>query len=215
MTQATEHKTHVEESLTAELPVGNPLMIGLPTFIAGGVALGLVLTGYVPATALGASIPIIMTATGLGQIITAIWAASLANNAVAAVAAIFGGFWLSYAALVLGLTHGWYGITKADTVATQELFLLTWLIVVVLLTLVSLRLPFAFTLLFLLVDVALLLAFISTVKTNTSLQKASGYVVFAFDLVGAYLFYDAFTSSTGGKSIPLGRALLQERSARR
>jgi hypothetical protein len=37
------------------------------------------------------------------------------------------GFWLSYAVLVLGLTHNWFGIPAAAAQATQELFLVSWL----------------------------------------------------------------------------------------
>src|SRR4051794_1504366 len=35
-------------------PEGNPALIGVPTFLVGSVALGLVLTGFVPAAAAGA-----------------------------------------------------------------------------------------------------------------------------------------------------------------
>jgi hypothetical protein len=101
---------------------GNPALIGVPTFLVGSIALGLVLVGYVPAT--GASIPIIMTATGIGQVIAAVWAARLDQNAVASVFGIFSGFWISYAALVLGLTHNWFGIvTPADALGSQKPFL--------------------------------------------------------------------------------------------
>ncbi len=196
------------ESLEAEGPEGNPALIGVPTFLVGSIALGLVLTGYVPATAVGASIPIIMTATGIGQIIAAVWAASLAQNAVAAVFGTFAGFWLSYAALVLGLTHNWYGTLPADAVAVQKLFLLTWLIGVVVLTLVSLRLPLAFTALFVLVDLALLFVFLGTANASTGLVKFGGVLVFAFVLVGVYLFADAFSSATGGRNLPLGRPVV-------
>src|ERR1700753_992395 len=105
-----------EASVEAEGPEGNPAIVGVPTFVVGSIALGLVLTGYVSAKAVGASIPIIMTATGIGQIYAMAWAARLAQNAVAAVFGIFGGFWLSYAALVLGLTHGWVRIAPAGAI---------------------------------------------------------------------------------------------------
>ncbi|BAS08697.1 hypothetical protein AHiyo4_21190 [Arthrobacter sp. Hiyo4] len=74
-------------------------------------------------------------ATGLGTLLAAVWAMSLGQSAVAGIFGIFSGFWLSYAALILGLTHGWYAIPAADTAATIELFLLAWLLVIVLLTL--------------------------------------------------------------------------------
>jgi len=213
MTSVSENAPRVPtpsaaESIQAEGPEGNPAVIGVPTFVAGSIALGLVLTGFVSATAVGASIPIIMTATGIGQLVSAVWAARLAQNAVASVFGIFCGFWFSYAALVLGLTHNWFGITAANVVQTEKLFLLTWLVVVVILTLVTLRLPLAFSLLFVLIDVALLLVLLGTANTSAGLTKAGGYAVFAFALVGVYLFADAMSAVTGGSPLPLGRPIL-------
>lgn len=164
------------------------------------------LTGFVPAVAVGASIPIIMTATGLGQSIAAVWAASLAQDAVAAIFGTFAGFWLSYAALVLGLTHNWFGVAAADAVRTQELFLTSWLVVIGLLTLAS-RLPLAFTILFL-IELALLLVLLGTAQASTGLVKAGGYVVFSFVVVGAYIFVDAMGGATGGKPMPLGTPVI-------
>jgi succinate-acetate transporter protein len=192
----------------AAAPVGNPALIGVPTFLAGSIALGLVLIGYVPAAAVGASIPIIMTATGIGQLLAAIWAARLAQNAVASIFGIFTGFWLSYAALVLGLTHNWFGILPADAQKTQQLWLLTWLIIIVLLTLTSLRLPLAFTVLFVLIDLAILFVFLGTSNASANLTKVGGYFVFSFVVVGAYLFVDAMSSATGGKALPLGNPVI-------
>ena len=187
---------------------GNPALIGVPTFLVGSIALGLVLTGFVPATAVAASIPIIATATAFGQGLAAVWATRLGQNAVAAIFGIFTGFWSSYAALVLGLTHGWFGISAADATRTQELFLGSWLVVVVLLTLATLRLPRAFTLLFALIDLALLLVLIGTAQASTAVTHLGGYTVFAFVLVGAYLFLDAMAQATGGRALPLGAPVL-------
>jgi succinate-acetate transporter protein len=183
-------------------------VIGLPSFIVGSIALGLVLVGLVPAAAVGASLPIILAATAIGQLVTALWSASLGQNAVASVFAIFGGFWLSYAVLVLGLTHNWFGISATAATSTQELFLTSWLITVVMLTLATLRLPLAFTLVFTLVDVALLLVLLGTASANTSLVKAGGYAVFLFAVIGLYLFFSALSVATGGKPLPLGKPVL-------
>ena len=94
-------------------PAGDPWRVGLPSFIVGSVALGLVLVGMVPATAVGASLPIILAATAAGLFIATIWSAAVGQSAVASVFGIFAGFWLSYAVLVLGLTHSWFGIDAA------------------------------------------------------------------------------------------------------
>lgn len=212
-TPATD-QAHVHDA--GELaPAANPAMIGVPTFLVGAIALGLNLVGYVPATAGGAIIAIILAATGIGQLTAAIWAIREGQAAVAAVFGIFAGFWLSYSALVLGLTHNWYGTSTnaataaSDGVAAQKLFLLTWLIAVVVLTLASLRLPLAFTVLFVLVAVSLLLVFLGTAGASTALTQAGGYFVFAFTLVGVYLFFDAFSVATGGKALPLGNPILK------
>ena len=190
------------------LPEGDPGMIALPGFIVSATALGLVLTGFAPATATGASIPIIMTAGGFGLLIAALWAARLAQNANAAVFGIFAGFWFSYAALVLGLTHNWFGIPAVGVVRTQETFLIAWLVVIGALTLASLRLPVAYVALFALVEVALLLVLLGTINASTSLVKAGGYVVFAFTVLGLYLFLSAMGAATGGKPYQLGPPVL-------
>jgi succinate-acetate transporter protein len=188
---------------------GDPAMLGLPCFIVGSVALGLVLIGMVPATAAGASLPVILSATVIGLFIAALWSASIGQTAVAGIFGIFAGFWLSYAVLVLGLTHNWFGITAADAVGTQELFLTSWLIVIVMLTVATLRLPAAFTLLFVLIDVALLLLLLSTTQASTGLGKLAGWVVLVFAALGAYLFVGSAAAATGGSAVPLGKPLMK------
>jgi succinate-acetate transporter protein len=192
----------------AAAPAPDPMMIGLPAFIAGSVALGLVLVGYVPAAAVGASLPIILAATGLGLLVAAIWAANTGASAVASVFGIFTGFWWSYAVLVLGLTHNWFGVTPDAATATQGLFLISWLVVIVMLTLATLRLPAAFTVLFLLVDIALVFVLLGTLNGSAGLLHVGGVVVLVFAALGVYLFFGQAATSTGGKAVPLGRGLV-------
>jgi uncharacterized protein len=209
---------HTEEA-AAETAVigplaGNPAMLGLPSFIAGSVALGLGLAGVVPAGVLGAPLAIILAATAIGLLLSAIWSAGIGQTAVAGIFGIFGTFWLSYGVLVLGLDHNWFAITATAVVATVKLFLLTWLIIIVMLTLATLRLPVAFTAVFALIDLALLLLFIGFAQASplgvpsSGLLKAAGYVVLLFAAIGVYLFFDSASVATGGKSLPLGKPLL-------
>ena len=209
MTTTVEEQTarHATEA-PAAAPTGDPMQIGLPSFIVGSIALGLVLVGYVPATAVGASLPIILAATGLGLMIAAVWAAFINQSAVASVFGIFTGFWWSYAVLVLGLTHNWFGVSAAAATSTQGLFLISWLVIIVMLTLATLRLPVAFTALFLLIDVALALVLISTLQGSASLAKVGGVVVLAFAAVGVYLYFGSTSQATGGPALPLGRPVL-------
>jgi succinate-acetate transporter protein len=193
---------------------GDPSILGLGSFIAGSVALGLGLVGVVPAGVLGAPLAIILAATALGLLMATIWCAALGQSAVAAVFGIFGTFWLSYAVLVLGLDHSWFAIVPTAAIATVRLFLLTWLIVIVMLTVCTLRLPSAFTAIFGLVDLALLLLLLAFEETSalgvpsSGLLKAGGYVVLIFAAVGVYLFYGAASTGTGGKPVPLGTPLM-------
>src|SRR4051794_20756649 len=74
-----------ERPAPAPAATGDPAVLGLPSFVAGSVALGLALVGYVSAGAGGAALPIILMATGLGLIVSAVWAAALGQTLVACI----------------------------------------------------------------------------------------------------------------------------------
>jgi hypothetical protein len=192
---------------------GDPSIFGLGSFIAGSVALGLSLVGVVPFGVLGAPLAIIVAATALGLLMATIWAAAVGQSAVAAVFGIFGTFWLSYAVLVLGLDHNWFAIGLTAVIPTVKLFLLTWLIIIVMLTLATLRLPSAFTGVFTLVALALLFLYLAFAEASplgvpsSGLLKAAGYVILVFAALGVYLFVNASAVGTGGKALPLGRPI--------
>ena len=196
----------VAEQATVGPLTGDPAIVGVPTFVVGSVMLGLALINYAPAA--GGALPIIILATGIGQLVATLWAAALGQSAVAAIFGIFSGFWLSYAALLVGLTHGWWGVTPAATVHTVAAFVISWLIVIGVLTLGSLRLPLAFTLIFALIDVALILVLAATINGSSGLNKAGGIAVFAFAAIGAYVFAGSLSVATGGKPFPLGRPVI-------
>jgi uncharacterized protein len=168
--------------------------------------LGLALINYAPVA--GGALPIIILATGIGQLLATVWSAALGQSAVAAIFAVFGGFWLSYAALLVGLEHGWWGITPAAIVHTVAAFLISWIVIIGVLTAGSLRLPSAFTLIFVLVEVALILDLAGTVNGSSGLVKAAGIAVFAFAAVGAYVFAGSLSVATGGPPLPLGRPVM-------
>ena len=209
--QSGTHVEEVVEAVTVAVPGplgGDPAILGLPSFIVGSVALGLALVGVTPATAVGAPLAIILAATAVGLTIAAVWAAAIGASAVAGIFGIFAGFWLSYAVLVFGLIHGWFGITVLAVVDTEKLFLISWLVIIATLTVATLRLPLAFTAVFLLIDVALLLLLINTFSASSGLTKTAGYVVLLFAAIGLYLFFGSASVATGGKALPLGRPVL-------
>jgi hypothetical protein len=182
--------------------------VGYPSFIVGAMAFGMVLIGVVPATAAAAAIPIILTAAA-GMFLATIWAARIGESAPAGVSGIVGSFFLSYSLLVLGLTHNWYGIAPTAVADTQKVFVVSWLVVVTMLVLATLRLPSIFTVLFTLVDLALLLNLLAIIQSSENLTKAAGWVVIAASAVVVYLFFGSASHATGGKELPLGRPLLR------
>jgi hypothetical protein len=209
-------QTHVAPAAAVAEPppstaffAGAPAVVGVPIFVAGSVALGFVLTGYTSAGAVGAPISIIAAGTGLGLVISTLWSIALGQTMVASIFGLFAGFWLSYAFLVLGLLHNWYVIPPADAIHTQTLFLYTWFIIIVLLTLATLRLPLAFTVIFVLIDAALLVLALATQNSSTGLTKLGGWIVFAFAAVGAYVYLSVSSAITGGPDVPLGGPVLK------
>jgi len=186
---------------------GDPAILGLPIFAAGSIALGLALVGYVPAVAVTSVLPIVLAATGLGLLVSTVWAASLGQTVVAGIFGLFTGFWLSYAALLLGLNHNWFLIPTEAVERSVALFLITWAVVMFALTVGTLRLPLAYTLVLGLVVVALVLLIFGTTETSETLNKMAGYVVLAFGALGIYLFLSTASTALGGPGYPLGSPL--------
>jgi succinate-acetate transporter protein len=210
--QQARPEAAVEAEVTPEVSgplAGDPLSLGLPSFIVGSVALGMVLIGFVSPLGTGASLPIILAATAAGLFISTLWAMGLGQSAVAIVLGVFAGFWLSYAFLVLGLTHNWFGIGLVDAKATQELFLTAWIVVISMLTLGTLRLAAAFTAVLALVDLALIFVLVGTIQVSANWVKAGGATAFLFAAIGIYIFFGTASIATGGKAVPLGKPVMR------
>jgi hypothetical protein len=120
----------------------------------------------------GASKPIIIAAAA-GMFLATIWAARIGENASAGISCIVGSFLLSYALLLLGLLHNWYGIAPTAVTDTQRALVINWIVIVTMLILAALRMPSIFLLLFTLVDVSLVLNLLGIVQESASLTKAA------------------------------------------
>jgi len=114
---------------------------------------------------------------------------------------------VSYALLVLGLSHSWFALLPAAVLSTQKMFVISWMVIVTVLVLATLRLPVVYTALFAIVDVALLLNLLSIIQNSTNLSKAAGWVTMGFTALAVYAFFSAASHATGGKEFPLGRPL--------
>lgn len=197
----------VEEAAQGPL-AGEPALVGLPSFIVGAVAFGMVLVGVVPADAVGASLPILIAAA-VGLLVSTIWAARLGHSAEAGIFGIIEGFFLSYTLLVLGLSHTWFALAPAVMLSTQKLFVISWIVIVTMLVLGTFRLPVFYTALFGLIDVALVLNLLSLVQDSANLEKAAGWVTLGATALAVYSFFGKASHATGGREFPLGRPLLR------
>lgn len=195
-----------ESDDTAAQGAGNPGLLGLPLTLAGAVGLGFTNTGLVSAGT--APAPILLSATAVGLLLTTVWAAALGQNVNATVYGVFFGFYASFAALSLGQTHDWFGIAPADQTQTTVLWLGSWLLVIGLLTVLTLRLPWTYPVLFAVVDVALVLLIIGAVTGSTAATHAGGWAIFVFVGFVIYFYAAALWEETGGRALPLGRPLI-------
>ena len=202
----------VEAEATPEVTgplAGDPLSLGLPSFIIGSVALGMVLVGFVSPLGTGASLPIILAATALGLLISTFWAIAVGpvrrrpcawrlRRVLAQLCVPHPG---AHARLVRRRTRRRQG--------KQELFLTAWVVIFSMLTLATLRLAAAFTAVIALVDVAVILVLIGVIQVSPNLLKAGGATAFLFAAVGIYIFFGTASIATGGKALPLGRPVLK------
>lgn len=193
-------------SSAAPAPAGNPGLLGLPLTIVGAVGLGFTNIGVVTAGA--APVPILLSATAVGLLITTIWAAALGQNVNATIYGVFFGFYGSFAVLSVGQTHNWFGIPAEAATQTTALWLGSWLLVIGLLTVLTVRLPWTFPALFAIVDIALVLLLIGTLTGSGTATKAGGWVVFLFVAFVIYFYVASLWEETGGRALPLGRPLL-------
>lgn len=192
------------------VPAGNPALLGLMTFLPAGITLGLWFVGYLDTAKFGGGmIPIVSLSAGLFLLVAAVWAARLAQNTVAAIFGVFSAFWLSFGFLLIGLTSGWWAVDGDASGQVRATYLLSFLLVFVLLTLSTLRLPLVFTVGFVLVDITFALAFIGVSTSNAGLFPIAGITTFLFCLVFAYILYDGINQDLGGRALPMGNAMVR------
>jgi len=191
---------------------GDPLILGLPSFVVGSIALGFVLTGYVSSASLGTFVPIVAAATAIGQWVSCRWAIGLGQSIVASIFGIFGGFWTSLAFIVLGLNHGWFVIAPADLVHTEIVYYISWDIIIFFLLIPTLRLPLVYVgvIVFVLIALTLVILGLEYPASATTYDHLAGIAVFVFAGLGAIGFVNVGNIAMGGPPVPpLGPPVLK------
>ena len=163
-------------------------------------------TGIVDVAA--AAVPILLSATAVGLLIATVWAASLGQNVNATFYGVFFGFYASFPVLSLGLVHDWFGIAGSDAGPTTALWLGSWLLTIGLLTVPVLRLPWAYPLLLVVVDIALVLLLIGNLTGSAVATQVGGWFVFVFVAIVGYFYAASLWEETGGSQLPLGKPLV-------
>ena len=215
--EAVHNAQVAEEAQLATAPpsAGDPVPLGLLVFALGSTVLGISLLGYVPLAVQGNTImPIVLAGTGLGLLITTIWAARIGETFVATVLGAFAGFWISYAALVIGLAHNWYAIPPTAILHTVGQFLIAWDIAIFMLFLVSLRIPLLFSLILGAGVIGVTLITVGVLASSAGIQHVGGVFVLVFAALGYYGYLGAAIVSVGGKPLPFGKPVLSLLSGR-
>lgn len=183
---------------------GDPLILGLPSFVVGSIALGFVLTGFVSSASLGTFVPIVAAATAIGQWVTCRWSIGLGQSILASIFGIFAGFWTSLAFIVLGLTHGWFAIPPADLVHTQIVYYISWDIIIFFLLIPVLRLPLVYigVIVFVLVALTLAILGLEYPGSASTFNHLAGIAVFIFAGLGAVAFVNVGNIAMGGPAMP-------------
>jgi uncharacterized protein len=147
---------------------------------------------------------------GLFQAITTVWAMLLGQSLVAAIFSTFSAFWLSFAALLLGVGHNWYGVAPADAATAQEVFFIAWACLFLILTIPCLALPAVYPLAVGLVFVACSLAAAAVFEGSQNLFTAAGATALTFAFLAFYSWVHVALKSVGVAALPpLGRPLLR------
>jgi uncharacterized protein len=195
---------------------GDPQVLAAPVFVIGSIALGLQLTQYVSAAALGTPLAIIIGCTALYLLVSTIWAAAAGQSFVASFCGTFGAFWAAYAILVLALQHNWFLIPPTDIQRTVGIFAIAFASFFAVMTITSFRLPIIYTLIIGLVTVSLCFVAAAYLMTPVSenLLKIAGYIALVFAALGMSVSWTVLNLSLGGPVFPpLGKPITKPKPA--
>lgn len=198
-------------------PAANPALMGLICFLPSGITLGLWFVGYLDTTALpGGMIPIVTFSAGLFLLVSSISALRVGDSVTAAIFGVFSAFWTSFGVLLMALNNGWIidagtgeALSTAQVGEIQSAYLLSFTLVFILLTLATLRLPLAFTAGFVFVDITFVLAYLGVTAGNAGLFPIAGITTFVFCAIFAYILFDAFGQTLGGRAMAMGNPLVK------
>jgi hypothetical protein len=174
--------------------------------VVGGLDFALAVANWVP---VGALTPVLIVVI-IGQAAATRAAVRSGRTALGYVHGGLTGFWLSYALLILGIAHNWYGVDPQDSSPALAVFLLSWSLAMLITTVLCLTESAAWVVLLALFDVALILLALGTITGHPGLFTTASALIFAFVALGAYLSVALFGPARLRQALPVGPRLLPD-----
>lgn len=181
---------------------GDPLALGLMAFALGTLVVGMSTIGVFPATVLGGVVPIVLGFCAIALFTSTWWSYLLGESLLAATFGTVSGFFFALGALLLGLTHNWYGIAPVDVPAVQEIFYITWFFFFVALIVPFLRFPVIYPITVFFVIALLALAVTALYTGSPTIQVASGAATLMVSFLLFWEWLHVTMTSVGMRKVP-------------
>jgi hypothetical protein len=184
--------------------IADPGPLGLAGFAMTTFVLSCFNAGLIKGAALEAVVlPLALFYGGIAQLLAGMWEFKKANTFGALAFTSFGAFWLSYAALVKFVVPG---IVGDKALAPQlphvlGLFLLSWAIFTVYMTVASTRVSGVVFGVFALLSLAFIALTIGNFASKTGWVHAGGYIGLATAAIAWYGSFAGVTNSTFGRTV--------------
>ena len=186
---------------------GNPaplglLAFGLTTFILS--CYNAVIFGAPDTTPVNVVVGVAVFYGGAAQFVAGMWALGSGNTFAATAFASYGGFWLSYAALLIpgfGVASAFSSVTDPKIVTNAiAIFLLAWTILTVMLLVASFRTTAGLAVLFVFLTTTFVLLTIAEYNQSNRVKRAAGF----FGIFTAFFaFYNGLAGVLASQNITL------------
>jgi succinate-acetate transporter protein len=191
---------------TGPASIADPGPLGLAGFAATTFMLSVFNAHIITAVGLEAVVlPMALFYGGLAQLLAGMWEFKKANTFGALAFTSYGAFWLSFAALVKFIAPGLPADTAHQAVG---LYLLTWTIFTLYMTVASSRVNGAVFAVFVVLSVTFIFLTIGELGTNTNMSKIGGWLGILTAVLAWYASFAVVTNATYKRTLlptwPLG-----------
>jgi succinate-acetate transporter protein len=205
MATATSAQTSAAPTVVTDAtPIADPAPLGLAAFALTTFVLSTFNAGLLPKTLEITVLPIALFYGGIAQMLAGMWEFRKGNTFGALAFTSYGAFWLSFAAFVKFVAGD---LPKDDAHNAVGLFLLSWTIFTLYMTLAALRTSPILIAVFSVLSLTFLALTFAEFGGNESLGKLGGWLGLITAALAWYASASAVTAATWGRTIlPTGAA---------